>query len=40
MNKHKHIWDEVYEGPTIHGTHLHVYKCSGCELLDHSREVK
>ncbi len=30
----KHIWKEVLEGPCLDGSHLHVYECKTCGILN------
>lgn len=34
-----HDFITTEEGTTIHGWHLHIYKCLGCGLLDYKVET-
>jgi hypothetical protein len=40
LNGCVHNLNEVVEGTLSNGDHLHVYKCTKCELLFLDREIK
>lgn len=40
MKDCEHNFVKMLEGTTVRGSHLHVYKCGDCGLLDFGYELK